>query len=881
MSSNTNLGNTPVNQGYVQLFHTGETGGVDTTLRIMYDGDGTASDLYVATNKVKIGTSFQIGSSTAVTGILDENNMASDSDVKLATQQSIKAYVDTEVSDLVDSAPGTLNTLNELAAALGDDANYATSTATAIGLRALKSNNLSDLASASTARSNLGLGALAVLGTVNASTITDNSVGADELNVSGDGSSSQFLRSDGDGTFTWATPTDTNTTYTGGTGLTLSTAEFNVDASQTQITAVGTIGTGTWQGTEVGLAYGGTELVGETDGKIVIADGSGAPTHLDVGSSSGITILGTIATGVWQGTAIASAYLDSDTAHLSGTQTFSGAKTFSSSITLGGHAVDDIDIGSEFTDADDHLMSAGAIKEKIEDYGYTTNTGDMTGVDLTGGTGITISSETNTTSGAYSSTINLSFLGLEDLADPNDDRILFWDDSVGDIEWLDLSNGLAISGSNFSFDGSSLTDMTETMVTGDEFVVLDGSNSRRKAAGEIGLSIFNNDLTLGAITALNNATANELVTVGSTTTELDAEANLTFDGTSLGVGTTSPEGKVHIYQSDANVAPDSDGDDLVIESNADTGISILAGESDGETGSLIFGSDNDAYGAGLVYQYYDKTFSLKTAHSDGILRLASANNSTAVTIDTSQRVGIGTTSPEGKVHIYNGDASVAPDGDADELVVENSADSGISILSGESNGNTGSLIFGSANDGNGAGVVWEYYSKTLSVKTQNSDGILRLASANNSTAMTINALKDVKIEESLGIGVNASSTTGRLDCSNDVVAYASSDKRLKENIKPLDSALDKVLKISGVEFDWKELTQKEKETIHSNQGHDVGVIAQEIEEVLPEVVTTRDNGYKAVKYEKIVPLLIQAIKEQQEEIELLKANLEQLKYNRR
>ena len=107
MSSNTNLGNTPVNQGYVQLFHTGETGGVDTTLRIMYDGDGTASDLYVATNKVKIGTSFQIGSSTAVTGILDEDNMASDSNVKLATQQSIKAYVDTEVSDLVDSAPGT------------------------------------------------------------------------------------------------------------------------------------------------------------------------------------------------------------------------------------------------------------------------------------------------------------------------------------------------------------------------------------------------------------------------------------------------------------------------------------------------------------------------------------------------------------------------------------------------------------------------------------------------------------------------------------------------------------------------------------------------------------------------------------------------------
>tara|TARA_R110002020_G_scaffold120146_6_gene273818 strand:- start:1242 stop:7142 length:5901 start_codon:yes stop_codon:yes gene_type:complete len=79
--------------------------------------------------------------------------------------------------------------------------------------------------------------------------------------------------------------------------------------AQTSITSVGTISAGTWQGTEVGLGYGGTELVGETDGKIVIADGSGAPVHLDVGSSTGITILGTIATGVWQGTAVADAYV--------------------------------------------------------------------------------------------------------------------------------------------------------------------------------------------------------------------------------------------------------------------------------------------------------------------------------------------------------------------------------------------------------------------------------------------------------------------------------------------------------------------------------------------------------------------------------------------
>ena len=61
-----------------------------------------------------------------------------------------------------------------------------------------------------------------------------------------------------------------------------------------------------------------------------------------------------------------------------------------------------------------------------------------------------------------------------------------------------------------------------------------------------------------------------------------------------------------------------------------------------------------------------------------------------------------------------------------------------------------------------------------------------------------------------------------------------------------------------------------KEGIHENEGHDVGVIAQEVEKVIPEIVQTRDNGYKAVKYEKIVPLLIESIKELKAEIEELK-----------
>jgi len=79
-----------------------------------------------------------------------------------------------------------------------------------------------------------------------------------------------------------------------------------------------------------------------------------------------------------------------------------------------------------------------------------------------------------------------------------------------------------------------------------------------------------------------------------------------------------------------------------------------------------------------------------------------------------------------------------------------------------------------------------------------------------------------------------------------------------------------VVQISGVEFDWKKLTKEEKKIQHGNEGHDIGVIAQEIEKVLPEIVTTRENGYKGVRYEKIVPLLIESIKELKVEIEELK-----------
>jgi len=145
-----------------------------------------------------------------------------------------------------------------------------------------------------------------------------------------------------------------------------------------------------------------------------------------------------------------------------------------------------------------------------------------------------------------------------------------------------------------------------------------------------------------------------------------------------------------------------------------------------------------------------------------------------------------------------------------------------------------------------------------------------VSASNATTASTVNfnggltTTSDVQFD-SFGVGTAASGTTGEIRATGDITAYYSSDEKLKDNITPLSDAINKINQIGGYEFDWNSNS--------SHSGHDVGVIAQEIEKVLPEVVTTRDNGYKAVRYEKIVALLINAIKEQQLQIDELRSKL--------
>jgi hypothetical protein len=124
----------------------------------------------------------------------------------------------------------------------------------------------------------------------------------------------------------------------------------------------------------------------------------------------------------------------------------------------------------------------------------------------------------------------------------------------------------------------------------------------------------------------------------------------------------------------------------------------------------------------------------------------------------------------------------------------------------------------------------------------------------------------------------------------DIIAFAS-DERLKHNIKPIENAVSKVMSLNGMTFEWNDVGKEYGWTPSNNR--EAGVFAQDIQKVLPEAVRLapfdqahNENGdfysksgkdFLTVKYEKLIPLLIEAIKEQQQQINDLNNEIKILK----
>jgi len=139
-------------------------------------------------------------------------------------------------------------------------------------------------------------------------------------------------------------------------------------------------------------------------------------------------------------------------------------------------------------------------------------------------------------------------------------------------------------------------------------------------------------------------------------------------------------------------------------------------------------------------------------------------------------------------------------------------------------------------------------------------GTLAVQSTTNSTSKTTGGATFAG-----GVGIN-----NDLHVGGDITAFSSSDQNLKQNLNVIPNAIDKVNAIAGYTFQWKETADSNVQP-HAWAGElDTGVIAQEIEALgLPGITTTREDGVKAVRYEKLVPLLIQAIKELDDKVNSL------------
>jgi hypothetical protein len=168
-------------------------------------------------------------------------------------------------------------------------------------------------------------------------------------------------------------------------------------------------------------------------------------------------------------------------------------------------------------------------------------------------------------------------------------------------------------------------------------------------------------------------------------------------------------------------------------------------------------------------------------------------------------------------------------------------------------GQTSQLTMVGSNAGGGAG-----YHQFLTVSNS--------GATNPSKFFRLNSTGGIEIVNNAYTAILFTFTnSGDFSASGNVTGY--SDETLKDNIQTIPDALDKVIQLRGVEFD--------RNDIEGNP-HQIGVIAQEVEKIIPEVVITNDDGIKSVAYGNLVGLLIEAVKDQQKQINELKARLEEI-----
>ena len=364
--------------------------------------------------------------------------------------------------------------------------------------------------------------------------------------------------------------------------------------------------------------------------------------------------------------------------------------------------------------------------------------------------------------------------------------------NVGDI--TNVSAGVGLSGGGTSgsvtltLDMSELTDMTATMVGTDEFIVLDASADRRKAANEIGLSIFNNDA--GFTTNVGDITG---VTAGS------------------GISGGGTSGTVTVSHSDTS---------------SQASLTALTGAA------VVSDIDLDTYGH--VTNLSTRNITLANLGYTG------ATNANYITNNNQLTNGAGYTTNTGDITGVTAGTDITGGGTSGTVTI-NHADT--SSLSG---------TYGST-------------SNSTKIDQITVDGRGHVTAI---TTGTTGDIEGVTAGTNLNGGGTSGSVTLNLDSTitlttvNAGTINTTSDERAKDDITPITGALDKVQQLGGYSFTLKATDEKSS-----------GVIAQEVQKVMPELVQEGAEGLLSVQYGNMVGLLIEAIKEQQAQIDELKQKL--------